>query len=99
MVRSRSYDYAMCKKPYQFRKCCNLIGTASILAARTSTSINSDQTRYDLVLELLDPIYENELNIIEEDTRNNTKTCCRKMFSKWLNTDKLASWNKVIARN
>jgi len=51
---------------------------------------------YDLGLQLLDPKYENELNIIEEDTKNDAKTCCRKMFSKWLTTDKLASWDKVI---
>ena len=50
---------------------------------------------YDLGLQLLDPKYENELDIIEGD-KNDTKTCCRKMFSKWLNTDKLASWDKVI---
>jgi len=24
------------------------------------------------------------------------QTCCRKMFSKWLTTDELASWDKVI---
>ena len=52
---------------------------------------------YDLGLQLLDPKYENELNIIEAaDMKNDYKTCCRKMFSKWLNTDKLASWDKVI---
>ena len=50
---------------------------------------------FDLGLQLLDPKYENELNIIEAD-KDDTKTCCRKMFSKWLNTDKLASWDKVI---
>ena len=51
---------------------------------------------YDLGLQLLEPKYENELNAIEADTRNDTATCCRKMFSKWLNTDELASWNKLI---
>ena len=50
---------------------------------------------YDLGLQLLDPKYENELNIIEGD-KNDTRTCCRKMFNKWLNADKLASWDKVI---
>ena len=50
---------------------------------------------YDLGLQLLDPKYENELNIIEAD-KDDTKTSCRKMFSKWLNTDELASWDKVI---
>ena len=48
-----------------------------------------------LGLQLLDSKYENELNIIEAD-KDDTKTCCRKMFSKWLSTDKLASWDKVI---
>ena len=43
----------------------------------------------------MDPKHENELNIIEAD-KDDTKTCCRKMFSKWLNTDKLASWDKLI---
>ena len=28
--------------------------------------------------------------------RNGTATCCRKMFSKWLNTDELASWDKLM---
>ena len=45
---------------------------------------------------LLDPKYQNELTIIEADTRNDVVTCCRKMFSKWLNTDELASWDKLI---
>ena len=51
---------------------------------------------YELGLMLLDPKYENELNTIEADTRNDAATCCRKMFSKWLNTDQLASWDKLI---
>ena len=51
---------------------------------------------YDLGLVLLDTNYENELNIIEADIRNDAVTCCRKMFSKWLNTDELASWDKLI---
>ena len=51
---------------------------------------------YKLGLVLLDTKYENELNIIEDDIRNDAETCCRKMFSKWLNTDELASWDKLI---
>ena len=51
---------------------------------------------YNLGLQLLDPKYAHELDTIEEDSKNDTKTCCRKMFSKWLTTDKLASWDKVI---
>ena len=51
---------------------------------------------YDLGVVLLQPKYENELNTIEADVRNDAVTCCRKMFSKWLNTDELASWDKLI---
>ena len=51
---------------------------------------------YDLGVVLLEPKYQNELNAIEVDTRNDVATCCRKMFSKWLNTDELASWDKLI---
>ena len=51
---------------------------------------------YNLGSELLDPKYKNELNTIEADTRYNAATSCRKMFTKWLNTDELASWDKLI---
>jgi len=51
---------------------------------------------YYLGLQLLDPKHAHELDIIEEDSKNDTKTCCRKMLSKWLKTDPLASWDKVI---
>ena len=51
---------------------------------------------YELGVVLLDPKYQNELNTIEADTRNDAATSCRKMFSKWLNTDELASWDKLI---
>jgi len=44
----------------------------------------------------LDPKYENELNTIEADTNNNAATSCRRMFTKWLNTEELASWDKLI---
>ena len=47
---------------------------------------------YEVGLMLLD---QNQLDIIEAD-RNDAATCCRKMFSKWLNTDELASWDKLI---
>ena len=49
---------------------------------------------HDLGLELLNAKYE--LDDIEENYGNNKKECCRKMFSKWLNTDELASWDKLI---
>ena len=51
---------------------------------------------FELGVELLEPKYENELNTIEADTRNDAARCCRKMFSKWLYTDELASWDKLI---
>ena len=51
---------------------------------------------FSLGLQLLDPQYEYELDTIEADTRNDAATSCRKMFSKWLNTDELASWDKLI---
>ena len=51
---------------------------------------------YELGLVLLDSKYQNELTIIEADIRNDAVTCCRKMFSKWLNTDELAGWDKLI---
>ena len=51
---------------------------------------------YELGVVLLDPKYDNELSTIETDTRNDAAICCRKMFSKWLNTDQLASWDKLI---
>ena len=51
---------------------------------------------YNLGLQLLDPKHAHELDTIEEDSKNDTKTCCRKMFSNWLKTDELASWDKVI---
>ena len=51
---------------------------------------------YYLGLQLLEPKYENELNTIEADATNDAEKCCRKMLSKWLNTDELASWDKLI---
>ena len=45
--------------------------------------------------ELLDSKYKIELDKIEENYGNKEKKC-RKMFSKWLNTDELASWEKLI---
>ena len=51
---------------------------------------------YQLGVLLLDSNCENELNTIEADTRNDAETCCRKMFSRWLNTDEQASWDRLI---
>ena len=50
---------------------------------------------YDLGLELLDPKYAHELDLIEADMKGSSKTCCRKMFSKWLKTEELANWQKL----
>ena len=51
---------------------------------------------YELGLLLLEPKYENYLKTIEADAKNDARTCCRKMFDKWLTTDKLASWDILI---
>ena len=51
---------------------------------------------YELGLVLLETKCQNELTIIETDIKNDAVTCCRKMFSKWLNTGELASWDKLI---
>ena len=51
---------------------------------------------YKLGLMLLDPKYQNELDTIEADARNDAETCCRKMLSRWLNTEERASWDKLI---
>ena len=51
---------------------------------------------YDLGLELLETQHERKLEIIEEDNKEVTK-CCRKMFSKWLETQSdNASWDQLI---
>ena len=51
---------------------------------------------FELGAVLLDPKYQNELSTIEADSKNDATTCCRKMLIKWLNTDELASWDKLI---
>ena len=52
---------------------------------------------FSLGLQLLDPKYENELKTIEAaDVKNDVATSCMKMFSKWLETDELSSWDKLI---
>ena len=53
---------------------------------------------YDLGLELLETKHERELNTIEKDSKvEGAKTCCRKMFSKWLETQSdNASWDQLI---
>ena len=56
---------------------------------------------YDLGLELLETEHERELDIIETNYENNATKCCRKMFSKWLETQSdsascEASWDQLI---
>ena len=51
---------------------------------------------YELGVVLLDPTYQNALDSIEADTKIDSITCCRKAFTKWLSTDELASWDKLI---
>ena len=52
---------------------------------------------YDLGLELLETKHERELEIVETNYRNDAAMCCRKMFSKWLETQSdNASWDQLI---
>ena len=46
-----------------------------------------------LGLVLLDTKHEIELDDIEGI---NEKECCRNMFSKWLSTDELVNWDRLI---
>ena len=52
---------------------------------------------YDLGLELLETKHERELEIIETNHSNDAAKCCRKMFSKWLESQSdSASWDQLI---
>ena len=51
---------------------------------------------FELGVVLLNPQYHHTLSTIEVDAGNDAKTCCKRMFSKWLDTDELASWDKLI---
>ena len=51
---------------------------------------------FELGVALLDSQYHHTLTTIEMDARNDAETCCKRMFTKWLNTDELASWDKLI---
>ena len=52
---------------------------------------------YDLGLELLETKHEKELEIIETNHSNDAGKCCRKMFSKWLETQSdSASWDQLL---
>ena len=50
---------------------------------------------YELGLELVDD--NNILQLITADHGNDTRTCCRKMFEKWLERIPGASWNRLVA--
>ena len=49
---------------------------------------------YTLGLQL--DLTENMLNIIEKDVGHDVSTCKRKMFSKWLSTNKDASYTDLV---
>jgi len=49
---------------------------------------------YNLGLQL--DLEENKLNIIEQDNRQDSKTCQRKMFSRWLSSNKNASYQNLV---
>ena len=40
-------------------------------------------------------IIPGELDIIESDNFRNCRECCNKMFTKWLDVDTRASWEKL----
>ena len=44
-----------------------------------------------------DILAKNPLEIINKNNPQNMNECCKQMFMKWLNTDKDASWRKLIA--
>ena len=50
---------------------------------------------YELGLELVDD--NNILQLITADHGNDTYTCCRKMFHKWLERIPDASWNNLVS--
>ena len=51
---------------------------------------------YDLGLELLETKHDNEIEIIDTNY-SDMVTCCRKMLSKWLETQSdSASWDQLI---
>ena len=51
---------------------------------------------YDLGLELLEPKYEKELEVIQKNNSHDVKVCCRNTFRKWLDTKTDASWGELI---
>ena len=52
---------------------------------------------YDLGLELLETKHDRELEIIETNHSNDAAKCCRKMPSKWLESQSdSASWDQLM---
>ena len=41
-------------------------------------------------------LVENELSVIEANNPGNVTKCCEKMFDRWLETDKVATWKKLV---
>ena len=50
----------------------------------------------ELGAQLLNPSPENELNIIENNHRNNVVRCCQCVLEKWLDTTTDAKWDQLI---
>ena len=54
-------------------------------------------TKWDaLGLHLLADEHQHWLGIIEKDNRNDTLTCCRQMFLKWLQINNEATWDQLV---
>ena len=52
---------------------------------------------YELGVELLETKHETELDVIETNHHDDAITCCRKMFSKWLQIQShSATWDQLI---
>ena len=52
---------------------------------------------YELGLELLETKHERELETIEREHSSDRAECCRKMFSKWIESQSdSASWDQLI---
>ena len=62
--------------------------------------VNSVATDWKALGEMLlnpDLVEKRHLEIIEANSPEDVIKCCKRMFKKWLETDKDASWKKLIA--
>ena len=62
--------------------------------------VDSVATNWKVLGEMLlncDLVKYGHLEIIEVNSPGDVIKCCRRMFRKWLDTDKDASWKKLIA--